>query len=75
MGWQDAPLANVATPSNSWETAPAINETLPVNPYEANMREAMQNVPESKRIMGSALAGLGGETIINIGAVTELASP
>jgi hypothetical protein len=75
MGWQDAPLANAATPSNSWETAPVINETLPVNPYEATFKEALQNVPQSKRIMGSALAGLGGETIKNIGAITELISP
>jgi len=47
----------------------------PVNPYESTFREALQNVPESKRIMGSALAGLGGETIKNIGAATELVSP
>jgi hypothetical protein len=47
----------------------------PVNPYESTFREALQNVPESKRIMGTALAGLGGETIKNIGAVTELVSP
>jgi len=52
-----------------------ITPQTPINPYEANMREAMQNVPESKRIMGSALAGLGGETIKNVGAVTELVSP
>jgi hypothetical protein len=44
----------------------------PVNPYESTFREALQNVPESKRFMGSALAGLGGETIKNIGAATEL---
>jgi hypothetical protein len=75
MGWQDAPLVNVATPSNSWETAPAINEALPVNPYESTFREALQNVPEGKRIMGSALAGLGGETVKNVGALTELVSP
>ena len=29
----------------------------PKNPYEASMKEAIQNVPESKRIMGSALGG------------------
>ena len=47
----------------------------PKNPYEASMKEAIQNVPESKRIMGSALGGLGGETIKNVGALTELVSP
>ena len=45
-----------------------------INPYEMAMREALQNIPQGKRIMGSALAGLGGETIKNVGALTELAS-
>ena len=47
----------------------------PVNPYEATMKEAISNVPASKRLMGSALGGLGGEAIKNVGALTELVSP
>ena len=43
--------------------------------YQDTFREALQNVPSGKRIMGSALAGLGGEAIKNVGAVTELVSP
>lgn len=49
--------------------------TVTINPFEASMKEAVQNVPESKRIMGAALGGLGGETIKNVGALTELVSP
>lgn len=49
--------------------------TVELLPYEASFKEALQNVPESKRIMGSALAGLGGEAIKNVGAITELVSP
>jgi hypothetical protein len=48
--------------------------TVTINPFEASMKEAVQNVPESKRIMGAALGGLGGETIKNVGALTELVS-
>jgi hypothetical protein len=49
--------------------------TVEILPYEATFKEALQNVPESKRFMGSALAGLSGETIKNVGALTELVSP
>ena len=49
--------------------------TSEANPYEATFREALQNVPPGKRIMGSALAGLGGEAIKNVGAITELVNP
>jgi hypothetical protein len=49
--------------------------TVTINPFEASMKEAVQNVPESKKIMGAALGGLGGETIKNVGALTELVSP
>ena len=49
--------------------------TSEVNPYEATFREALQNIPQGKRIMGGMLGGLTGEAIKNIGAVTELVSP
>jgi len=49
--------------------------TVEINPYEAAFREALQNVPQGKRVMGGMLGGLGGETIKNIGAVTELVNP
>ena len=45
------------------------------NPYESSMKEALANLSGTKKIMGGALAGLGGETIKNIGALTELVSP
>ena len=52
------------------------SETNPeANPYEATFREALQNIQPGKRIMGSALAGLGGEAIKNVGAITELVNP
>ena len=47
----------------------------PKNPFEAPMREAIANVPTEKRLLGSALGGLGGETVKGIGALTELLSP
>ena len=47
----------------------------PKNPYEAPMKESISNVPSAKRLMGSALGGLGGETLKSVGALTELASP
>ena len=49
-------------------------EPMP-NPYEASMKSALANLSGTKKIMGGALAGLGGETIKNIGALTELVSP
>ena len=52
------------------------SETNPeANPYEATFREALQNIPQGKRVMGGMLGGLTGETIKNIGAATELVSP
>jgi hypothetical protein len=49
--------------------------TKEVNPYEASMKDALANLSGTKKIMGGALAGLGGETIKNVGALTELISP
>ena len=49
--------------------------TSEANPYEATFREALQNIPQGKRVMGGMLGGLTGETIKNIGAATELVSP
>ena len=49
--------------------------TSEANPYEATFREALQNIPQGKRVMGGMLCGLTGETIKNIGAATELVSP
>jgi hypothetical protein len=46
-----------------------------VNPYESPMKEALANLSGTKKIMGGALAGLGGETIKNVGALTGLVSP
>ena len=46
-----------------------------VNPYESSMKEALANLSGSKKIMGGAIAGLGGETIKGVGALTELLSP
>jgi hypothetical protein len=46
-----------------------------VNPYESSMKEALANLSGTKKIMGGALAGLGGETIKGVGALTELVSP
>ena len=46
-----------------------------VNPFEAAMRQNLKNVGPTQKIMGGMLGGLGGETIKNIGALTELASP
>jgi hypothetical protein len=46
-----------------------------INPYEMTMREMTQYVPKNKTGLSPILAGLGGETIKNIGAITELASP
>ena len=46
-----------------------------VNPYESSMKDALANLSGTKKIMGGALAGLGGETIKNVGALTELISP
>jgi hypothetical protein len=46
-----------------------------VNPYESSMKEALANLSGTKKIMGGALAGLGGETIKNVGALTGLVSP
>lgn len=51
------------------------DENKEVNPYEANLREALGYIPESKKVMGGMIAGLGGETIKNVGALTELVSP
>jgi hypothetical protein len=51
------------------------DENKEVNPYEANLREALAFIPESKKVMGGMIAGLGGETIKNVGALTELVSP
>jgi hypothetical protein len=45
------------------------------NPYEASMKDALANLSGTKKIMGGALAGLGGETIKNVGALTGLVSP
>jgi hypothetical protein len=45
------------------------------NPYESPMKEALANLSGTKKIMGGALAGLGGETIKNVGALTGLVSP
>lgn len=49
--------------------------TKEVNPYESSMKEALANLSGTKKIMGGALAGLGGETIKNVGALTGLVSP
>ena len=49
--------------------------TKEVNPYESPMKEALANLSGTKKIMGGALAGLGGETIKNVGALTGLVSP
>jgi len=49
--------------------------TKEVNPYESSMKDALANLSGSKKIMGGALAGLGGETIKNVGALTGLVSP
>ncbi len=46
-----------------------------VNPFEEAMRQNLKNVSPTQKIMGGMLGGLGGETIKNIGALTELASP
>jgi len=46
-----------------------------VNPYESSMKDALANLSGTKKIMGGALAGLGGETIKNVGALTGLVSP
>jgi len=45
------------------------------NPFEEAMRQNLKNVSPTQKIMGGMLGGLGGETIKNIGALTELASP
>jgi hypothetical protein len=39
------------------------------------MRQNLKNVSPTQKIMGGMLGGLGGETIKNIGALTELANP
>ena len=49
--------------------------TKEINPYEASMKDALANLSGTKKIMGGALAGLGGETIKNVGALTGLVSP
>jgi hypothetical protein len=49
--------------------------TKEINPYESPMKEALANLSGTKKIMGGALAGLGGETIKNVGALTGLVSP
>jgi len=46
-----------------------------VNPYESSMKEALANLSGTKKIMGGALAGLGGETIKGVGVLTELVRP
>jgi len=50
-------------------------EAKTTNPYESPMKEALANLSGTKKIMGGALAGLGGETIKGVGALTELVSP
>ena len=68
------PSQEIAPQQNALQQA--IQETpAEVNPFEAAMRQNLKNVGPTQKIMGGMLGGLGGETIKNIGALTELASP